>query len=134
MYLDNQGVERTMEKQHWEKIVKDASKKEMYVQFSILTFEDWREQPDEVIRCLERSRRGFAADKYPELKYHYGVNYTNGRLNIGEHTERRWSNIQKRLKAGEVRAVDICRDKKPASFSIHCPWTLLCRNNMLQIR
>ena len=107
-----------MENKRWEKIVKDASKKEMYVQFSILTFEDWREQPDEVIRCLERSRRGFAADKYPELKYHYGVNYTNGRLNIGEHTERRWSNIQKRLKAGEVNSISLFKDNESYTYPL----------------
>lgn len=103
-------------KENWESMIREAQKKELYLQFSIFTYEDWRTQPEEVIRCLNRCREDFGADRYPELPFVYGVNYTNGRRNLGEHTERRWNNIKKRLRAGEVYSVGIFRERRQWEF------------------
>lgn len=92
----------------WESIVKKAYNQHAGVKFSILTYHDWCENENDVICMIDKLCEHFS-DKMG-LTFQYIVHYTNDRINIGPHTDRRWNGIKKRLKADEVDSLEIALD------------------------
>lgn len=93
----------------WKEIANNSRKNEMTINFSIRTYYDWRKEPIEVIRCIERCRAAYIFND-PKVNFLYGAEFNNGKESKGICSEQRWNNLKQDLRSGKINIIYICKD------------------------
>ena len=90
----------------WKEIANNSRKNEMTINFSIRTYYDWRKEPIEVIRCIERCRAAYIFND-PKVNFLYGAEFNNGKESKGICSEQRWNNLKQDLRSGKINIIYI---------------------------